>query len=486
VPWTALAVALGLALRSYHYLRDPSMWHDEAALALNVIHKGFTGLLGPLVFAEAAPPLFLWVEKAVTLILGDGTFALRLVPYLASSAGLLLFVPVARRWLRPAAVPWAVLLFACSDNLLWHACEAKPYAVEVGCAVGLLTIYGRTRAWPLARQLGLYTLLAPLLIFLAYPGCFLCGGLLVALLPAVWRARSARAWLAYGLLALTVAVAFAGLVLGPVRAQRCPAMTSCWEDHFPPWDKPWKVPVWAAASTFEIARYCCRPTGQVLLFVAAIGAVLLWRGGRRGVVALTAVPVGLALAAACLRAYPYGGTRVLVYAAPALILWTAEGVPFLFDRLLSSLGGRAAAAALAVALSVPTVLSLYRVAVPWERADCAGASAYVLAHRLPADAVAGNHWEYLYYFRGLGPAFRPYPDVPQEAGTRLWLVTSGALPEDRRRLAEFLPPGDWLRLEQREFVRTTVFLLQRPTTTAEEISNRQLQAQDRGPGTRPR
>src|SRR5262249_45434703 len=133
LPWTGCLVALGLALRCYHYLRDPSMWHDEAALTINVLHKGFAALLGHLFFAEAAPPLFLWVEKGITLLVNDGTYALRLVPLLASCASLLLLVPVARRLLQPRAVLWAVLLFACSDNLLWHCCEAKPYAVEVFC-----------------------------------------------------------------------------------------------------------------------------------------------------------------------------------------------------------------------------------------------------------------------------------------------------------------------------------------------------------------
>src|SRR5437762_13901671 len=93
--WTTSLVMLGLGLRLYHYVRNPSMWHDEAALVLNVLHKGFLDLLGPLSFAEAAPPAFLWIEKAVTLLLGDSTYALRLIPFLASCATLLLLVPIA-------------------------------------------------------------------------------------------------------------------------------------------------------------------------------------------------------------------------------------------------------------------------------------------------------------------------------------------------------------------------------------------------------
>jgi hypothetical protein len=463
VPWTGCLVGLGLGLRLYHYLRDPSMWHDEAALTLNVLGKGFGALLGPLSFAEAAPPLFLWVEKTVTLFLADSTYALRLVPFLASCAALLLLVPVARRLLPAAAVPWAVLLFACSDNLLWHACEAKPYAVEVLCAVGLLAVYGGTHTWPVPRQLCLYTLLAPVLIFLAYPGCFLCGGLLVALLPAVVRARRLGVWIGYGLLTLVIGGAFTALVVGPVRAQRCDEMAQCWEDHFPPWDHPGNVPVWVAASTCEVGRYCCRPTGQAMTALAIGGAVLLWRRGQRAQVALMTVPVGLALAASFLRAYPFGGTRVLAYAAPAMVLLTGEGtaalLPWLRQRWQPGI------MAVAALLLAPAIWSVYRVVVPWERADCSAAAAYVLAHRRPADPVAANHWEYLYYFRHLGPSMREVKELagaPGQPGHRVWLVLSGETPGHRQCIAKHLPPGDWQPLEEREFARTTVFLLGRP------------------------
>jgi hypothetical protein len=459
VPWTACLVALGLGLRCYHYLRDPSMWHDEAALALNVLDKDFPRLLGPLAFAEAAPPLFLWVEKAATLLLGDGTYALRLAPFLASCAALLLLAGVARRLLPAPAVPWAVLLFACSDNLLWHACEAKPYAGDVFCAAALLAVYAGTHGWPLARRLGVFCLLAPVLIVLSYPGCFLCGGLLVALLPEVARARRGTAWLGYGLLALVVAGAFTALFLGPVRAQRCEEMARCWVDHFPPWDRPWKVPLWAAASVCEVGRYCCRPTGQVLTAAAVLGTYLLWRR-QRALAALLTVPTGLALVASCLHAYPFGGTRVLVYSAPAFVLLVAEGAAVLGEWCRSR--ARLAPVALAAVLLTPAALTAYRVVCPWERADCAGASAYVLARRRPADPVTANHWEYLYYFRHLGPNLTPLTPVPPPPGARLWLVLSGGTPPERLWIAGRLAPGDWQPLERREFTRTTVFLLRRP------------------------
>src|SRR5262249_52033151 len=185
-PWIGTLVTLGLAVRAFHYLRNPSMWHDEAALVVNVLGKGFRELLGPLFLSEAAPPLFLWIERAVVLLLGVGTYALRLVPFLASCAALLLVVPLARRLLPATAVPWAVFFFACSDQLLWHTCEAKPYAVDVFVATVLAWLFSHSQEARLEGRLLLFAVFAPVAIFLAYPGCFLFGGLLVALLPTVW------------------------------------------------------------------------------------------------------------------------------------------------------------------------------------------------------------------------------------------------------------------------------------------------------------
>ena len=58
--WTVVWIALGLGFRSYHYVRDPSMWHDEAAVVLNILGKSYAELLGPLAHGGNGPPLFLW------------------------------------------------------------------------------------------------------------------------------------------------------------------------------------------------------------------------------------------------------------------------------------------------------------------------------------------------------------------------------------------------------------------------------------------
>jgi hypothetical protein len=455
-------VLIGLALRAYNYARDPSVWHDEAALILNVLGKGFADLLGPLFFSEAAPPLFLWAERAAVLLLGDGTYALRLLPFLGGCAALVLFVPVARGLLRPVAVPWAVFLFAVNDHLLWHASEAKPYSLEVLAAVVLVALWQRTRGWTLARRLLLHAAVAPLVIFLVYPGCFLLGGLMLALLPALWRERRRPGpWLAFAGLALSCGGAFLLLYLGPARAQRDGAMESCWVDAFPPWHRGWwAVPVWVVKSTLDALTYCCYPAGQVLVVLLVVGAVGLWRRGERAVLVLLLAPAGLALVASLLGSYPYCGSRVLVYLTPAVVLLIAAGAPpaLAWLRARTRLGS----GLLALVVLAAAAMVVYNLAVPSGRADNAAAARCVLAERRPGDVVAGNAWEHRYYFRHLGQGFtdESHPAPPRSG--RLWLVVTAAKPRDREEMLRGLAPAGWEAVRRREFYRTTVLLLRPP------------------------
>ncbi|MGH7138701.1 MAG: hypothetical protein ACREHD_23390, partial [Pirellulales bacterium] len=463
--WTHCFVTVGIALRLYHYLRNPSLWHDEAALVVNVLEKDFVELLGPLRFSEAAPPLFLWLERCVVSIGGESLFALRLLPLLASCAALLLFVPVARRLVGPAAAPWAVLLFAVSDRLLWHTCEAKQYSLEVFAAVLVCFIWLATETWSSWRRALLFAIAAPPLLCVAYPAAFLYGGVLVTLLPGTWRSRRRGEWLAYGLLCLTVCTTFGLLFAGPIHAQRDATIVDCWStmNQFPDWTNPASVPLWIIRSSCDVVGYCIKPVGEWLTPLAMIGLFLIWRQGKREWCVLLAVPIALALVASCLEAYPYGGMRVMSYAAPAVFLGIAAAIPWCLERFARR---HAWAAATVVALfAVPMARAGYCVIHPWERADCAAAAAYVQSHRQADEFVTANHWEYLYYFRGLGRSFVPIENL-SAPHDRMWVVVTGALPADREpTLASFSAP-QWATIDRQEFDRTTVALVEKCGTAS--------------------
>ncbi len=452
--------AVGLALRGYHYLRGASVWQDEAGVLVNVLSKSWGGLLGRLSLCQAAPPLFLWLEKAVALTLGDGAYAFRFPPFLASCAAMVLLAWAAGRLLAPRAAAWAVLLFAVSEQLAWHACETKPYSFDVLTATVLLALYAATRDRSAARRLLLFTLPAPVLIFLSYPAIFLYGGVLAAPAPAVWREKRASGLAAFGLLAVTVGGSFSVLLLGPIRAQHEPALAAYWVNDFAPWGRPWFVPVWTLLSTLEVGRYCCKPLGQVLVPLAVFGAVILWRRGARSLAVLLATPILLALVGAFLHRYPYGGDRIMVYAAPAVVLLVGAGTAAAWEWL--GRRHRLAPAALVLLFVPPVYTAAKAVVYPWPTADFAGASAYVESRRLPTDVVAGNDWSDLYYFRGLGSAY--HGEAIADAPGRCWVVysTGERAADGRLKGAYGMGPAGWVAVDRREFAFTTVLLLERP------------------------
>jgi hypothetical protein len=256
---------------------------------------------------------------------------------------------------------------------------------------------------------------------------------------------------------------FALLLYGPIAAQHDETITACWVEmnKFPDFGRPLSVPLWTLDAVVSAFDYCFRPIGWLLLPLAIVGAVHLRRAQGMAVVTLLAAPFLLALAAAFLHKYPFGGSRVVVFAAPALSLLIGAGVSALWAKL----DGRWSWVRWGMAglLAVLPAMALYRVAVPWSRADCAQAALFVQEHRRPLDRIATNHWEYEYYFRDEPSALLAWP-ARDEVPARLWVVVSGAKANDRQQLVGTQPTAQHELSLRHDFERTTVVLFERRET----------------------
>jgi 4-amino-4-deoxy-L-arabinose transferase-like glycosyltransferase len=153
---------LGVALRIRQYAACPSYWYDEAYLLLNVFHKSFGELLGPLRENQAAPPLFLWLLRGMYQLMGGSEWWMRLPALMASIAGLLVMASWAQRVAGRRSWLWAVAFCALGHHAIAHASEVKPYALdflmaELVLLAALRCHHGRhihlcsssaVRAWP--------------------------------------------------------------------------------------------------------------------------------------------------------------------------------------------------------------------------------------------------------------------------------------------------------------------------------------------------
>lgn len=453
--WRWLCVGLGVVLRVIPWARNPPLWQDEAALVLNVIHLDFADYFGPLIHHQAAPPLFLGLERLALLALGDSEAALRLPILLLGCLSLVLFALLARRILTPGPAAVATGLFAASDRLTWHATEVKPYAVDALVAVLVAWVYVRTRHRSLTTQCALWALVFPVLVWFSYPTCFVAGGLLLGLLPDAIRGGWAGR-IAYVTAGATMAGSFAALALGPAHAQRDSALSDYWVAQLADWHHPQRVPVWAVAATLEVDRYALMPLGQLLLPLALIGAIRMGRADGRLLTVLLA-PAGLTLLAALLGRYPYGGGRVDVFLAPAYILLVAAGVGPTWAWLWTR--ARPAVLLLVGLLAVPVGQIAFRTAVPWPRPDFREAVAFVLDAGRPGDLISGDHWELLYYTRQQPERYAPLAGIADRNPPRVWVLT-GTDPGVADAVLNQVPAG-WHRVDSRTFTGTIAIRMER-------------------------
>ena len=380
-------VGLGVLLRVARYALDFPLWWDEAFVAVNLLRRDYAGLLRPLDYGQVCPLLFLWVERAAVGICGFSGWSLRAFPLACAIAGVVLFRHAAGRVLAGLPLLMATAIFAVAYHPIQHAADVKPYASDLLAALALTAIALEWLRRP-DRVGWLWGLAAagPVAVALSHPSAFVAGGVGLALAGPAWKAGW-RARVALAGFGAAAAGTFAALYLIFTRAQAratLPAMGADWSGSFPPLDSPITLGRWLVrVHSGSMLAYPAGGEGGgslATLAMVALGAVVLWRSRRRTALGLCLLPMGMALIAAALHRYPYGGSangasaRVMQYAAPGICLLAGLGGATLLDsfrrpRARSFSIGAALLGLVAVGL-VPAardVIHPYR-AVPAQRA----------------------------------------------------------------------------------------------------------------------
>jgi hypothetical protein len=350
--WLGLAfLAVGLVCRLHVYLLGFPMWRDEASLALNFAARDFRGLVYELDNFQVAPLLFLWIEKAVYEYLGASAELLRLVPFLAGLAGLILFWRLSRLCLTPLASAVAVGCLAVASSPIHLASMVKPYSLDLCLATLLLLLavrYLRTpdRAGPLIAL----ALVTPLAVAASYPVVFVAGAVGLVLLPVVWRqgGLAARCWfVAFNLLCGAAFLAHLRLVgrevYDPALSGVESFMADYWHRAFLP-QEPLEALHWLLRC--HVGHMLSYPLewnggGFVGLVLASLGARALYRRGQQSLIALCVLPFVLNFVAGALHRYPYAGDqRLEQHLVPGLCLLMGSGAAELVQWLARSQAGQ--------------------------------------------------------------------------------------------------------------------------------------------------
>lgn len=398
----AILLSAGVLLRVIAYLKDRSMWYDEAMLAHNIVSRPFAGLLKPLDYAQGAPIGYLAAVKGAAAIFGANEFALRAVSAAASILALALMAVAIRHSLAGTERRVAAALLALCPAFIYFAGESKQYSTDVLAAAALLVAGLRFRDAPTTGRAAMLALAGVTAMWLSHPAIFVLAALVILIATDVWSTRYVVPAATAVLVTIVWLAGFALLYAINLRdLARNHDLLNFWADSFAP-RSPTRFPLWLWSRYWLMFGDSFGDVaGYFVGWLFAIGCAGLWKS-RRDLVWLAVGPLLFALAASALRVYPFGGStngdidasRFTLFALPAVILCCAAGWQSL-SRPTSSF----VAASLAVVVFAP----MLRASIKETQNDTE--QMRPLIERLQREAKPGDH---VYLYMNAEPAYSFY------------------------------------------------------------------------------
>lgn len=465
--------AFGSLCRIAQYLSRRAFWHDEAFLVLNILRHTPEQLLGKLDYSQAAPPLFLLLEKAAASLLGDSEFAFRLLPVLAGLTALWLFTWLAWKWLPHWAAPWAVGLLAVSDKFIAHAAEVKQYSGDVlAAAILLAVLLGKDRlSAPSLKRFALMSLLAAAAIWYSYPVVFLFGGFSLALLPRFWRG-SGRSFSLYLLCNILVAGSFVLIFMWVMADQRDGYLQEYWTRNFFQPAHPIRAVAQLARQIYLLCDYPFSNLGVFVLIMVVSGIIRLIKRRQYELLGILVLPAVLNIVAASLHKYPFGGSRTTVYLAPCLFLLVGFGIAHLADELPTRMRRRYWLIPLPM-IAAGLGFGTYHLFRPRTQSDMRTIAHYVRQHRQSGQAIyalgegpVGRSLEFFCYWRRPPqPVYTVLDFAKDPPSHRFWILWSFLPEHGLRRAHHVLDEARSVGTEVDRFVVPggAAFLFERPS-----------------------
>lgn len=176
--WYSIIIGCGIFVRLFHLFYNRSLWLDECYLATSLIKMNYIELVThPLDYQQKAPIGFLWSVKTCIYLLGTNEMVLRLFPMLCGIVSIVLFIPVARYFLRPLAAVTAVAILAMAPPLVFHSVEIKQYSTELLATVLILYIYIRYQHRLTWGSLLTWGLSGAVILWFSYSSIFILAGI---------------------------------------------------------------------------------------------------------------------------------------------------------------------------------------------------------------------------------------------------------------------------------------------------------------------
>ena len=328
-------IVIGVILRLLQYSLNRSLWLDESFIALIVTKNSFLGLLGPLDYSQVAPTGFLFIEKALVLLLGNNEYVLRLFPLVAGIVSLFLFYQVARRCIREEGALIAVGLFSLSGHLIYYSSEVKQYSSDVTVALLLLmvTIYIISKNYT-NLSIVFFAAIGGIAVWFSLPSVFVMAG---AGCTLSFFSIARKKWKTNNKLLITYFIWFSSfvvfyLIYSSNISSNLKGQQSLWSSTFMPFP-PMSISdfKWFGSTFFEIF------SSPLSIYLPGLGALVFLLGcvsmysKDKQLFFILLSPIFVALFASAFRIYPFAG-RTITFLVPFMLLFIGEGAAFLCEN----------------------------------------------------------------------------------------------------------------------------------------------------------
>jgi len=372
-------------------------------LALNILHRSFTGLVDqPMEYGQSSPIGYVFSVKVFTLLLGDSEYALRLYSLIVGCGALLLMALFSKRYLYKTGTLVSIALFAAGPHLVYYSAEVKQYIGDVAVSLIFMMIaFKLIDEQATFNRFLLFGGIGAILLWFAHPAVFSAAGVGATLLLhyGLSKDRKKLSWaLLCGVMWGISLITFYLVHLRHLASSEL--LLGFWQEGFmplPPWKHlDWLAQVWQSLLHDPLGTGV-NPVFALIIF--AFGIYFLFRRDWR-LGAMICLPLVFALLASGLHKYSLIG-RLLLFTTPIFILALGAGIDglgLLFKQRYLSLGIQLIGALFL--LYMPFQISYEEFITPRYREHIKPFMEYLRDHRKADDLI------YVYY--NAGPAFRFY------------------------------------------------------------------------------
>lgn len=338
--YSRLALAFGVLFRLVQYFSNRSLWLDETLVVLNLQERTYSQLLEALDYNQAAPPLFLWIEKFALENLGNTEYSLRLYPLIGGLLSLIIFYHFTKSYAEGWARPIAIFLFSTLSYIAYYASDVKPYSWDVTlCLLLFMSISAVATLKPSFKRVWVAGLLGVVSVWLSFPSILMMAGTeatnliklkLWQLSRADWLTLLSRRLPLYAAWLMSFGCLY---VVNISKTLTGTSLESAWASRYP---QSWFDLLWlldAFGQFFYHPLGFFSPADGIALIVFVVGWVYLYRTHRWRLIYLSS-PFAITILASYLQQYPFRN-RLILFITPYALVILAEGIFLLIRRFLS-------------------------------------------------------------------------------------------------------------------------------------------------------